>query len=102
MVCAGWLHDIVEDTDLTFQDLLDKGIWEATVDILRYVTKKEGEKYTEFIIRSIDDINAMRVKVADLTDNAGSCPEGSMKEKYGLSLWILQNEIRKSVNNYVV
>lgn len=86
---AGWLHDVVEDTKITFQDLLDRGIWPEVVDILKYVTKKEGENYKDFMVRISRSKFAMQLKKADLEDNLESCPEGQMKDKYRLALWLI-------------
>jgi hypothetical protein len=90
---AGYLHDVVEDTNITFQDLKDRGVCEEVIDVLKYVTKIEGENYRDFIARIAGNLKAMKLKVADLKDNLSSCPEGQMKDKYRLALWILEGEI---------
>lgn len=90
---AGYLHDVVEDTSITFQVLKDRGVSDEVVEVLRYVTKREGENYKDFIMRITGNLRAMKLKVADLKDNLSSCPEGQMKDKYRLALWILEREI---------
>jgi (p)ppGpp synthase/HD superfamily hydrolase len=63
------LHDVVEDTDWTFDDLRSEGFPEAILRALDCVTKREGEPYEEFVQRSASDPAARRVKLADLEDN---------------------------------
>jgi len=92
---ASWLHDVVEDTDTTFEDLLELGVAKEIVNVLRYVTKKKGEPYKDFIFRILYNTWAMKIKIADINDNLKSCPEGHMKEKYRLALWILEYRLSR-------
>lgn len=68
---VGLLHDLVEDTDITFEDLLDVGFSDEVVDALRIITKMEGESYPDFITRIIESNNiiAIRVKKVDMENN---------------------------------
>jgi 5'(3')-deoxyribonucleotidase len=67
---VGVLHDIVEDTDWTFEKLLKEGFPERIVDAIRCVTKtSEQEDYEMFIARIISNPLAVQVKLHDLTDN---------------------------------
>ena len=67
---AGVLHDIVEDTDWTFEALLAEGFPVHIVDALRCVTKlHDDEPYEEFIQRVKSNPLAVAVKINDLTDN---------------------------------
>lgn len=65
------LHDVVEDTDVTFDDLKDLGYPISIIDALNCLTKRKGEYYPDYIGRIIDsdNIHAMNVKLADLTHN---------------------------------
>lgn len=63
------LHDVVEDTDWTFDDLRKEGFPPEILDALDCVTKREGEPYEEFVKRSASNPIARRVKLADLEDN---------------------------------
>ena len=94
------LHDVIEDTKVTAQDLRDAGMPEDIINAVLMVTRKEGENYFDFICRiagydSNEDrlpdwqIMAMRVKVADLNDNMESLKEGAMKDKYRFAHHIL-------------
>jgi (p)ppGpp synthase/HD superfamily hydrolase len=67
---VGVLHDIVEDTDWTFDMLLEEGFLPHIVDALRCVTKlHDDEPYEEFIQRVKSNPLAVAVKINDLTDN---------------------------------
>jgi len=67
---VGVLHDIVEDTDWTFEALLAEGFPAHIIDALRCVTKiSEEEPYEEFILRVKSNPLAVAVKINDLTDN---------------------------------
>jgi (p)ppGpp synthase/HD superfamily hydrolase len=63
------LHDVVEDTDWTFDDLKNEGFPAEILVALDCVTKREGELYEEFVKRSGSNPIARRVKMADLEDN---------------------------------
>jgi (p)ppGpp synthase/HD superfamily hydrolase len=63
------LHDVVEDTKWTFDDLRKEGFSESIIVALDCVTKREGEAYEDFIRRNAGNRLASRVKLADLEDN---------------------------------
>ena len=66
---VGILHDVVEDTNWSFEDLRGEGFPQPILDALDCVTKREGEAYEEFVRRSAGNRLATRVKLADLEDN---------------------------------
>jgi len=86
---VGVLHDVLEDTNVTEEDLRAQGIEEYIIRIVQTLTKKEGENYLNFILRIKDCEAATRVKIADLKDNMTSLQEGSLLDKYRMALWIL-------------
>ena len=63
------LHDVVEDTDWTLEDLKKEGFPDPLLHALDCITKREGEPYEKFVERSASDPLARRVKLADLEDN---------------------------------
>lgn len=64
-----YLHDVVEDTDMTFEDLLNLGFTQRIVNSVKLLTKQEGVSYEDYILAIKKDNNACAVKIADITDN---------------------------------
>jgi (p)ppGpp synthase/HD superfamily hydrolase len=66
---AAVLHDIVEDTPTTFDDLVAEGFPPEVVAAVRALTKTDGEKRLDAAHRAAADPVARAVKLADVTDN---------------------------------
>ncbi|RYX85628.1 HD domain-containing protein [bacterium] len=68
---AALLHDIIEDCDVSLQELRDMGYPEDVVEAIDLLTKnEEGERdYQKAIERVSSNPISRRVKIADLTDN---------------------------------
>lgn len=67
---VGILHDLVEDTPWTFEQLESEGFSPEIIEALKCVTKiSEEEDYEEFITRVKINPLAVKVKLNDLTDN---------------------------------
>lgn len=67
---VGVLHDVIEDTDWTFERLEAEGFSQEVINALRCVTQtSENENYDEFIDRVKKNPLAASVKINDLTDN---------------------------------
>ena len=90
------LHDVVEDSEVTFEDLEREGFSAEVISGLRAVTKVEGESYEDFVARAALDPVGKAVKLADLMENSdlSRIPEPSQKdmervEKYGRAIQYL-------------
>lgn len=70
-IVAGLLHDVVEDTEWTFEDLLEVGIEPEVVDALRLLTHSKDVPYFDYVQRIADSHNpiAINVKCNDLEHN---------------------------------
>lgn len=70
-IICGILHDVVEDTGYTFEDLLEMGFSTEVVDTLRLLTHDRSEPYMEYVRRIVDSGNgtALAVKLNDLHHN---------------------------------
>jgi (p)ppGpp synthase/HD superfamily hydrolase len=64
------LHDTVEDTGLTEDDLRQAGFSESVVAGVLACTHRPGESYTDYVIRCSRVEAARQVKLADLAENA--------------------------------
>ena len=79
---AGVLHDVVEDSEWTFEMLEKEGIPRDVMDALRCVTKlSEDEDYDHFIERVKTNPLAVKVKLNDLKDNMDITRLGEVTEK---------------------
>lgn len=63
------MHDILEDTDTTPQELLDFGIEPEIVEAIIILTKKDNENYMDYIKRVAENSLARNVKMSDLKHN---------------------------------
>ena len=67
---VGVLHDVVEDTDWSFEKLAAEGFSQEIIAALRCITKlHENENYDDFIERVRKNTLAKAVKINDLSDN---------------------------------
>jgi len=66
---AAVLHDIVEDTDTSLDDLRDAGFSDEIVRAIDALSRHRGELYESFTSRVAQNPMARRVKLADLEDN---------------------------------
>ena len=69
VVAAAWLHDVVEDTVVTPDDLRAAGIPDDVVAAVLAVSKRPGESLEDYVARVRADPLAVAVKTADLADN---------------------------------
>lgn len=69
-VTAALLHDVVEDSDYTIQDLADEGFSTSVLEALELLTHKDGEDYFDYVRRIKNNEIARMVKRCDLMDNS--------------------------------
>jgi len=76
------LHDVVEDTDWTFEALREEGFTKTIIEALKTVTKhSDDEDYDEFIQRSLKNKIGRKVKIADLRENLDVTRIGELTDK---------------------
>jgi (p)ppGpp synthase/HD superfamily hydrolase len=66
---VAFLHDVVEDTDATFDDLRAKGFSERIITAVDALTRHNRESYDSFVERIAPNPLSRAVKLADLEDN---------------------------------
>jgi (p)ppGpp synthase/HD superfamily hydrolase len=80
---AAVLHDVVEDTSVTVEDLEKEGFPANITEAILAVTRQENESYEAFIARVAQNELAVEVKLADLEENMNvtRIPEVTQKDK---------------------
>ena len=64
------LHDVVEDTSVTLEDLKNEGFPQEVVDAIARMTHNDGSPYMDYVARIKQNPIAKAVKLADLTHNS--------------------------------
>ena len=75
------LHDVVEDTDITFDNLAAEGFPEQVISALKLLTHEDGVEYMDYVARIKDNPIAKAVKLADLKHNSDTSRLDSVDEK---------------------
>ena len=68
-VCA-LLHDVVEDSDTTFEDLAKMGFSGEIIEVLKLLTHAEEVPYMDYVREIKKNPTATKVKIADLKHNS--------------------------------
>ena len=66
---AAVLHDVVEDTPVTLEDLAREGFPPEVLEAVDALTKRNGERRLDAAARAVRNPIARAVKLADLKDN---------------------------------
>lgn len=69
-VCAALLHDVVEDTDMTLEELRKYGFGDAIIEALRLLTHDDNVPYMDYVREIKKNPIAKAVKLADLRHNS--------------------------------
>ena len=85
-----WLHDVVEDTDITFDDVADifaksnlkVYFCKHIAKPLELLTHRKGEGYEAYIKRVKQDPNASLVKILDMHNNLLVLTTGDHQDKF--------------------
>jgi (p)ppGpp synthase/HD superfamily hydrolase len=92
------LHDVIEDTEVTLEQLREQGFSEEIIDAIHLLTRSEEDSYEEFIEKTIKNGISRNVKIADIKENMNLArikepTENDYKrlEKYRIALKKLEN-----------
>ena len=69
-ICAALLHDVVEDTAITFEDLEKQGFNNEIINALKLLTHDKNTPYMEYVGEIKKNAIATVVKLADLRHNS--------------------------------
>ena len=68
--CVALLHDVVEDSDVTLDDLIEQGFPQEVIDAVALLTHEDSVPYMEYVKRIKSNPVATKVKIADLEHNS--------------------------------
>lgn len=68
-ICVALLHDVVEDTNMTFEDLKKEGFNDDIINALKLLTHDENVPYMDYVKKIKENRIARAVKIADLKHN---------------------------------
>ena len=92
--CAALLHDVVEDTDVTM-DQLSRDFPPEVIDVLKLLTHQKGTDYFDYVRSIKEHPIAKKVKLADLAHNSDQTRcVGSGLTQEQLAFW--QNKYAKA------
>ena len=82
----GWLHDTVEDTKVTLDDLKKEGFPSYIIDAVDLLTHKKGDSNVVYWGKIAANPDAVEVKKKDIAHNLGSNPSEHAKQKYAKAI----------------
>lgn len=95
---AGFLHDVVEDTSVTFDNLIEEGIPTGVVNAIRLLTHGKESDYYDYIQGIIESGNpiALQVKYNDLKHNyERGKAHPDLQQKHGKALQMVEAAIEE-------
>jgi (p)ppGpp synthase/HD superfamily hydrolase len=95
------LHDVLEDTGWTMDDLAESGVEATVLDAVGTLTRRPEEQDEEFVARicaTPGDVGviAQRVKLADLTVNIATADSDDGRERFERSLPIVRATVDRN------
>ena len=86
------LHDTLEDTKLTSYDLImGHGLNMNLVVAIQTLTHLKADSYLNYILKCKNNSIAKAVKIEDIRHNMSDLESGSLRDKYMMALYILEN-----------
>ncbi|MCM3748073.1 HD domain-containing protein [Paenibacillus pasadenensis] len=99
------LHDVVEDTDITLDQLRELGFSQEVVEAIGLLTRSQLDSYEQFVRKTLHNPLSKMVKIADIEENMNIArinqpTEKDYKrlEKYREALKILRREMKPDAN----
>ena len=75
------LHDVVEDTDYTLEDIAAEGFGKEILEAVALMTHEDGVPYLDYVAKLKDNPIARTVKLADLAHNSDLSRIGEIDEE---------------------
>lgn len=80
-IITALLHDVVEDTTVTFESLESEGFSQNVLAALRLLTHNDGSEYMDYVRRIKENPLAAKVKLADLGHNSNPTRNANLPPK---------------------
>lgn len=80
-VIAALLHDVVEDTDYTLEEIAGMGFPQSVIEALALLTHDSRVPYMEYVAKTKENPIAAAVKLADLRHNSDVSRLDAVDEK---------------------
>ena len=88
------LHDVIEDTEMTLDELICLGVPKSLVEVIDILSKPDNEDYLPYILRCRDHPVARLIKISDVRHNLiDAHKDKNMKTKLDMALYILTHEL---------
>jgi len=91
---AAVLHDVLEDSQVTIQELEKAGVPKESLEMIECLTKRNNETYEDFIRRISLNKKAAKIKIKDIEDNMNISRLKSIGQKDLDRLVKYQNALR--------
>lgn len=99
-ICVALLHDVMEDTDITLEELKSQGFPSEITDALVLLTHGKSVPYIDYVREIKENPIAAKVKLADLRHNSNNArlknvtaTDLDRNEKYRKAIDILTGEV---------
>lgn len=83
---VAWLHDVLEDTAVTADDMRVFGIPDMIITAVELLTKRTGQDYVVYLDAVAANPLARKVKIADMLSNLADTPTDKQLVKYAHGL----------------
>ena len=95
------LHDVLEDTDWTRDDLAESGVDATVLEAVETLTRRADEEHEDFLARicttpGVVGVTAQRVKLADLSVNLANADSYEERERFERSIPIVQSALERN------
>jgi len=100
---TGVLHDILEDTDWTKDDLAESGVEATVLEAVETLTRRRDEEHQDFVARicatpGVVGLTAKRVKLADLSVNLANADSDEERERLERSIPIVRGALEPTMS----
>lgn len=86
VVMVALLHDVVEDCDVNLGDLAGEQVPGAVLEAIDAISRRDDEKYADYIRRVAENPMAKQVKILDLQHNLSPSRQADLPEDEQRSL----------------